>query len=291
MRIFAAFAAALLAAVSPPARKPPGAFSGRFANVAGFSGKLRALFLEPGEAARLKSAGALSADPGIYSLAEAKGLSGGLALVVLTPFSQKIAGRIGGYEMGIWPAERRTAPNAAYENPRGFVKLTKDGAKVPVSQHFTAGEFLTKDQSEVWPKYLVLDPRLLDKLELTIAQLNTMGYPVKNLHVMSGFRTPRYNDLDLGPKARSAISRHMYGDAADVYPDDDHDDRMDDLNHDGRVDEADARILFRAVEEVEKQFPALVGGVAIYRATSAHGPFVHIDCRGKHARWGVGYGD
>jgi uncharacterized protein YcbK (DUF882 family) len=118
-----------------------------------------------------------------------------------------------------------------------------------------------------------------------------MGYPVKGLHVMSGFRTPRYNDLDLGPKARSAVSRHMYGDAADVYPDDDRDDRMDDLNHDGRVNEEDARIVFRAAEEVEKRFPALVGGVAIYRATAAHGPFVHIDCRGKRARWGVGFGD
>jgi len=73
----------------------------------------------------------------------------------------------------------------------------------------------------------------------------------------------------------------MYGDAADVYPDDDRDGKMDDLNHDGKVDEADAQIVFRAAEEVEKRFPVLVGGVAVYRATSAHGPFVHIDCRGS----------
>ena len=292
----AALVALLAAAGAPrgdePALAPAPSSSGTFANLTGFSGKLRAIFLEPEDAARLKTAGAVLADPGVYSLTAAKGLSGGLALFVLTPFSEKIAGRIDGYEMGVWPEEQGVkTPGAAYANPRGFVKLAKDAARVPVSEHFSAGDFITKNQLDVWPKYLVLDPRLLDKLELTIAQLNAMGYPVKGLHVMSGFRTPRYNDLDLGPKARSAVSRHMYGDAADVYPDDDHDDRIDDLNHDGRVDVEDARIVFRAAEEVEKRFPALIGGVAIYPATSAHGPFVHIDCRGKRARWGVGFGE
>jgi len=282
---------ALLAAAATPVDAPFPSPSVGLASLTGFSGKIRAIFLEPDDAARLKDAGALKAEPGVYSLTEAKGLSGGLELFVLTPFSEKIAGKIDGYEMGVWPAEEGRVPGPAYANPRGFIKLAKDSAKVPVSEHFTAGDFLTKNQFDVWPKYLVLDPRLLDKLELTIAQLNAMGYPVKGLHVMSGFRTPRYNDLDLGPKARSAVSRHMYGDAADVYPDDDHDDRMDDLNHDGRVNEEDARIVFRAAEEVEKRFPALAGGIAIYRATTAHGPFVHVDCRGKRARWGVGFGD
>jgi len=295
VKLAAAVVLALLAPAAVPRGEEPASApsaSDCFASLTGFSGKLRAVFLEPEDAARLKTAGAIAADPGVYSLTGAKGLTGGLSLFVLTPFSEKIAGKIDGYEMGVWPAEQGAkTPGAAYANPRGFVKLAKDTAKVPVSEHFSAGDFLTKNQFDVWPKYLVLDARLLDKLELTIAQLNAMGYPVKGLHVMSGFRTPRYNDLDLGPKARSAVSRHMYGDAADVYPDDDRDDRMDDLNHDGRVNEEDARIVFRAAEEVEKRFPALAGGVAIYRATAAHGPFVHIDCRGKRARWGVGFGD
>ena len=287
MKLALALLAAAAAAVPAPVHTPSECFAG----LTGFSGKLRAIFLEPEDAARLKDAGAVEGDPAVYSLTAAKGLSGGLSLILMTPFSAKVAGKIDGYEMGSWPEERGMPRSPAYAIPRGFVKLTKDASKILVSQHFTAGEFLTKDQPDVWPKYLVLDPRLLDKLELTISQLNAMGYPVKTLHVMSGFRTPRYNNLDLGPKSRSAVSRHMYGDAADVYPDDDHNDRMDDLNHDGRVDIEDARILFRAAEEVEKRFPALVGGVAIYRATSVHGPFVHIDCRGSHARWGVGYGE
>jgi hypothetical protein len=294
MSFLSSLAAALAAVVigapagTPPAPVPP---STGFANLVGFSGKLRSIFLLPEDEARLKDAGALAAEPGVYSLVPAKGVSGQLSVFVLAPFSAEVGGKIGAYEMGEWPDPAKAPKDPSYALPRGFIKVAKDAVRTPVSQHFEVGEFLTKDQPEVWPKYLVLDARLLDKLELTIAQLNAMGYPVKSLFVMSGFRTPRYNDLDLGPKARSAVSRHMYGDAADVYPDDDRDGKMDDLNHDGKIDEADAQIVYRAAEEVEKRFPVLAGGIAVYRATSAHGPFVHIDCRGKHARWGVGYGE
>ncbi|MEO6324392.1 MAG: hypothetical protein ABIT01_01100, partial [Thermoanaerobaculia bacterium] len=77
----------------------------------------------------------------------------------------------------------------------------------------------------------------------------------------------------------------MYGDAADVYPDDDGDDRLDDLNQDGKIDLGDARILVKAAEAVEKKYPSLVGGIGLYSATSVHGPFIHIDTRGKRARW------
>ena len=82
------------------------------------------------------------------------------------------------------------------------------------------------------------------------------------------------------------MSRHQYGDAADVYPNDRGKGRMDDLNGDGRVDLTDARILANAADAVERQHPELVGGIGIYPATSAHGPFVHIDARGTRARWG-----
>jgi hypothetical protein len=230
--------------------------------------------------------------------APASGHSGRLLAALgpsaFTPFSAKRNGRIGDYVLGVWPNEEapraRTAADAfaarssAYALPHGFVRVTREGAAARVSQHFLLGDFLTRDQAGVWPKYLVLDLRLVDKLELVIDSLRAAGHPVKGLHVMSGFRTPRYNALDLG--SRSAISRHIYGDAADVYPDDDGDGRLDDLNGDGRVDLADGRILSDAVESVERRFPDLAGGLALYPATAAHGPFVHVDARGARARWG-----
>jgi uncharacterized protein YcbK (DUF882 family) len=105
------------------------------------------------------------------------------------------------------------------------------------------------------------------------------------MSVMSGFRTPQYNQRGVGAGGRAQNSRHQYGDAADVFVDNNRDGQMDDLDGDGRITTSDARLLARFVERVEARHPDLVGGVGIYRATSAHGPFVHVDVRGVRARW------
>ena len=60
---------------------------------------------------------------------------------------------------------------------------------------------------------------------------------------------------------------------------------MDDLDGDGRISTRDAEVIEEAVNRVERAHPALIGGTGIYRATSAHGPFIHIDTRGFRARW------
>jgi hypothetical protein len=258
--------ASLLGAGGTTALASVGGLSG----LAGISGKLLAIFTLPGDASLRALAGTPTA---------------GVSLIVMKPFSAKVDSRIGNYRLGNWPYEGRTPRSPNYASPKGFIEVTPENFGVHVSEHFTVGQFLTKDQNDVWPKYLVLDRRLLDKLELTIAELDREGYAVKNLSIMSGFRTPQYNERGVGPGGRSAVSRHQYGDASDVYPDDDKDGRMDDLNRDGRVDLKDAHILASAAEVVERKNPQLVGGIGIYPATSAHGPFVHIDARGTRARW------
>jgi len=228
--------------------------------------------------------------PGIYFLAGSLSAFEGLSRIVLKPFAEKVNGRIGRYRLGVWPYEKRAPAHPRYANPKGFIEVMPENFATRVSEHFTLGEFVTKDQREVWPKYVVLDQRLLDKLELTIAELSSRGLPVSGLHVMSGFRSPRYNARGVGAGGRSAVSRHQYGDAADVYPDGDRDGRMDDLNRDGRVDLKDARILADAADAVEHKNPDLAGGIGLYPATSAHGPMVHIDARGKRARWPSDWG-
>lgn len=57
---------------------------------------------------------------------------------------------------------------------------------------------------------------------------------------MSGYRTPYYN-RSIGNETR--YSRHVYGDAADIYVDDDDDGIMDDLDGDGKSTLDDARTL------------------------------------------------
>lgn len=277
----------LLAGVAlAPARGTSAAAFGSLSALIGASGKLRAVFTLPGASETRAVAGA-AGSPGVYPLpAGDSPVAADLSLIVLTPFSAKVNGRIGSYRMGTWPYEKGTPRSASYAPPKGFVEVTRETFGTHVSEHFTVGEFVTKDQRDVWPKYVALDRRLLDKLELTIDELNLRGYKVKDFSVMSGFRTPQYNERGVGAGGRSAVSRHQYGDAADVYPDDNRDGRLDDLNRDGRVDLKDARILASAAEEVERKNPELAGGIGIYPSTSAHGPFVHIDARGSRARWG-----
>jgi uncharacterized protein YcbK (DUF882 family) len=155
-----------------------------------------------------------------------------------------------------------------------------------MSEHFRLRDFLTHDQQSVWPKYLVLREELIDKLELVIDDLNAHGTRVTHLSVMSGFRTPQYNARGVGAGGRARDSRHQYGDAADVFVDNDGDGWMDDLTGDGRVDQRDAQVIIDAAERVELAHPDLVGGAGLYRATRAHGPFAHVDVRGHRARWG-----
>lgn len=283
-----------------------------FSPLRGASGKLRAVIQTPGSrlpvdslptGARLQysAGGEVATDTtrapqhsGIWQLAIRVGSFlkpvSDLQVITLVPFSEKRNGRVGLYFIGNWPAERGGAVRANYAPPPGFIEVTPANADTRVSEHFRLRDFLTHDQPNVWPKYLVLNPRLVDKLELVLADLAARGIPSEGIHIMSGFRTPRYNAGGGDRRGRAALSRHMYGDASDVWIDNDHDGRMDDLNRDGRVDIADARVIQDAVDRVERAHPELVGGCGTYPATSSHGPFTHIDTRGYRARW-IGTGD
>jgi uncharacterized protein YcbK (DUF882 family) len=256
----------------------------------GRSGKLRARFLLGDEVSRLPGLGELLGAPAPAAaemrFVDVEGASGPFALIGMLPFADKVRGRIGAYLMGFWPFERRAPRLPNYGNPSGFIEVTPETQDTYVSEHFRLRDFLTHDQQGVWPKYLVLDTRLLDKLELVIAELEREGIRVRHLAVMSGFRTPRYNALGVGRGGRAATSRHQYGDAADVFIDNDENGWTDDVNGDGRVDVRDAQVVQRAVERVEAEHPDLIGGVGVYPATRAHGPFTHVDARGYRARWG-----
>jgi len=258
----------------------------------GRSKKLRARFVPTNQVSASASLLRLFGDsavraPGIYSLG-ARSEPGAFALIAMRPFSHKVAGRIGAYRIGFWPFERKTARSEQYQNPEGFIEVTLANQDTRVSEHFQLRDFLTKDQHAVWPKYLVLNERLIDKLELVIDELQNEGIDVTHLSVMSGFRTPRYNAKGVGRGGRAATSRHQYGDAADVFVDNNRNGFMDDINRDGRVNTLDAAVLLHAVERVEAVHPELIGGVGVYPASRSHGPFAHIDARGHRARWGEG---
>jgi hypothetical protein len=224
--------------------------------------------------------------PGIYQFSVNQAPVKDISIVTLVPRAEKRAGRIGTYQLGTWPFERGGRPKTArYAAPVGFIQVTQQNQDFHVSEHFRLRQFLTKDQHGVWPKYLLLDPLLIDKLELTIQELKKQGVRVEHVHVMSGFRTPRYNSGGGNTSGRANLSRHMYGDGADVYVDNDRDGQPDDITGDGRVTVRDAEKFAAAAERVEKEHGSLVGGIGIYVACCGHGPFTHIDVRGFRARW------
>lgn len=220
--------------------------------------------------------------PGLYTLKlEGPGHhdSVDIHVFVLVPASRVKNGWLNGYRIGSYPPA-----SARYTPPEGFVEVTKDNEDTKVSPHFRLKQFLCKqDALADFPKYVVLEQRLLLKLETILERVNRMGFSVDTLHVMSAYRTPYYNHAIGDVK----YSQHQWGSAADVYIDPHDKDRMEDLNRDGRTDIADSKFLYDRIEEwfERKDLRKFEGGLGFYPATAAHPPFVHVDVRGSKARW------
>lgn len=202
---------------------------------------------------------------------------------VTVPFERLRHGKVNGYRVGDYP----TTPLkglAIYRPPAGFVEVTEANRRSALSPHFRLEQFLCK-QPGGYPKYAVLQERLLLKLELLLEEVNRRGFRTDGFHVMSGYRTPFYNQA-IG---NVRYSRHVWGGAADIFIDENPKDGiMDDLNRDGKIDERDAGALYEIVDDAFRHpiYAPLVGGLGRYRKTAAHGPFVHVDVRGFRARWG-----
>jgi uncharacterized protein YcbK (DUF882 family) len=101
---------------------------------------------------------------------------------------------------------------------------------------------------------------------------------------MSGFRTPAYN-AKIGNK--TTLSRHTFGDAADIYIDANRDGMIDDLNQDGKTDTEDARKLHTIVKNLSKDGwrKPLGGGLSLYPAKAERSAFIHVDARGQDLFW------
>lgn len=223
--------------------------------------------------------------PGVYAIMLRRGEDRiQLNVIVMHPASEVVNGHLNGFRIGAYPT-RALNGDPIYLPPDGFVELNEKTASLALSPHFELSQFPSK-QTGGYPKYLVLQERLLLKLELLLEQVNARGFPAETLTIMSGYRTPWYNETI----RNVPYSRHVYGGAADVFVDvGPPDSIMDDLNRDGRADHADAQTLYAWAHRLygRHEHRRLRGGMGVYDATPAHGPFLHIDARGKRARWGL----
>ena len=222
--------------------------------------------------------------PGLYRLAlstpgSARRLVPGLTVGVLVPFEEKQGRSLNGYRMGMWRGERHADAKAPL--PAGFLEVQERDQDRPLTRHIRVSDFLTHDNQSQWPRYVAVDTRLLDKLELVLAQLESdLGgaavggeAPRFVLEIRSAFRTPFHNARVPG-SARD--SRHQSGEAIDVAID---------ADRDGRFTRKDLKLVIKALEEVERTHPELAGGIGTYTSRRFSSPYLHMDVRGDHVRW------
>jgi hypothetical protein len=200
---------------------------------------------------------------------------------VMVPAAAVRHGVLNNYRIGFYP-DTPLKGNPIYVPPKGFIEVTRENEDEKVSKNFRIKQFLAKQESG-FPKYVVLDERLVFLLEAIGRHLESRGWDADDIVVMSGYRTPFYNKL-LGD---TAYSLHQWGRAADIFLDKDGNGRMDDLNKDHLVSKLDAIELAQLLESLATtaELSGFIGGVGIYDSTPAHGPFVHVDTRPGRARW------
>ena len=114
--------------------------------------------------------------------------------------------------------------------------------------------------------YWLIDERLLYKLlELKLA-LKKANFDPEGFDVRSGHRHPKLNTAVGG----ASSSRHIFGEAADLI--------IRDINQDGRYSKADKAIVLKLVDQ---HIIGNAGGVGRYPGSRS----IHIDVRGRRARW------
>lgn len=202
-----------------------------------------------------------------------------LNCIVMASYNDLTDQRLNGYRIGTYP----NSSNELYKLPRGFIEVTEANENTKVSPHYILKDFLCK-QAGGYPKYVVLKERGILKLEIVQAHLKSLGYDFEKFSFISGYRTPYYNKSIGNVK----FSRHVFGDAFDVFIDKNGDFRMDDLNDDGSYDKKDVQYLYQSVDKLFNQpwYKPFIGGLGLYGPNSRRPAFIHIDSRGYRARWG-----
>jgi len=199
--------------------------------------------------------------------------------MVMVPAEKVQKGNLNGFRIGSYENSKKSI----YQKPKGFIEITESNKDMPLSPSFVLHDFKCK-QTTKYPMYMVLNEKLILKLELIKEKLREAGHNVENIQIMSGYRTPYYNQKIGNVK----YSRHLYGDAADFFIDNNNDYVMDDLNNDGVSNIKDSRLIYNLIDASGNQawYSPFTGGMGLYRKNSRRTTFVHVDVRGYRARWG-----
>ncbi|WP_052333943.1 D-Ala-D-Ala carboxypeptidase family metallohydrolase [Neolewinella persica] len=168
---------------------------------------------------------------------------------------------------------RIDAPAFRHLSPRKFFVIRKKDLYRKVTGHlrihhlFALGAparkgFYFSDDLLYWG----IDPDILHKLLELRLTLENEGYDGEAFSCNYGYRHPALNAAVGG----APYSRHIAGDALDLV--------IGDVNQDGQTNAADKAIVLNLCE---RKLIGNRGGIGRYPGTQV----VHIDLRGKRARW------
>jgi uncharacterized protein YcbK (DUF882 family) len=106
-------------------------------------------------------------------------------------------------------------------------------------------------------------------------KLKQKGYAPK-LIVVSAKRFKWHNVFQVKVARAAPKSKHLTGDAIDFI--------VFDINNDGQSDNKDVNIVYRILDQ---EIISNKGGIGTYKTSSSffYRQMIHIDCRGKWARW------
>jgi|SaaInlLV_10m_DNA_2_1039722.scaffolds.fasta_scaffold00260_10 hypothetical protein len=202
-------------------------------------------------------------------------------IFVKVSLSHMKKGYLNRYRIGNYP-KKPLNNNPVYAKPKGLLEVTQENLNLKLSPNLVVSDFVCKQEGG-FPKYILVNERLLLKLEYILDMLLNKNIKISKFKFISGYRTPYYNKL-IG---NVPYSRHIYGGAADIFIDEDNDGRMDDINGDNKFDQKDADHLYSLIDKQHRheEYKEYLGGLGIYKRTQAHPSFIHIDARGYKSRW------
>ncbi|MFH0793094.1 MAG: hypothetical protein V2A74_03580, partial [bacterium] len=220
-----------------------------------------------------------------------------LPILVQYPTDRDGKGVIEGYPIGVYPNE--AAPDAPasvadhierYHPPKWFIKVTPETASLQISLHFKLGDFSPSEERGK-DHFIALDVRLLDQLEGLTDALAKKGYAPGSLKILRAFLSPNEKTrLERQGVTYSPYTRYLYGDAAALIVDANGDGRMDDLNHDGKIDINDVDVLEEIASDVQKT-AGRWGGLGVIAAPKEPSwprtPYLDLDTRGFSSHWRV----
>ena len=219
-------------------------------------------------------------------------------------------GKVNGFVVGAYPdptdpEDLKNSSNPAmvkahadvYQEPSLFYPITPETYRLKIFKDYTLGDFDLdpRFKSLTYPRYLVIDPRILRKIDLLETLVRNSGVKLSKFKIFYGYRSPDYNlgsrEDDGGKTLKSGFSTHMYGLAVDILIDENDDLVLDDLDGDGKTTYKDAKVLLGYVNQLDQMLlengSDLVGGAGWYphhdfweRGEYVQSPYVHFDARG-----------